>query len=134
MKNTEVRKTLVAQLYLQKKTITEIIENLTEMGCVNASGQQWSRDAIEKDIKELTSGFTEKNLDELLRLKMHKFAELEELQRIATLKGDIKNALKALDQQVELLGLAAAQRIETTHNFTPDIKQSILERLHAIKS
>ena len=127
MENTEFRKYLVRRLYLQKKTQFEIVDALTEAGCVNPSGKPWSQQLISKDIKEFEATFTEKNVEQLVEIKFKKFFELEEIQRLCIEKNDMKNALQAIKQQVELLGLNSPLRSEIS--FSTNAQDDILKKL-----
>lgn len=127
MENTEFRKYLVRRLYLQKKTKFEIVDALTEAGCVNPSGKPWSQQIISIDIKEFEATFTEKNVEQLVEIKFKKFFELEEIQRLCIEKNDMKNALQAIKQQVELLGLNSPLRSEIS--FSTNAQDDILKKL-----
>lgn len=126
MKNSDLRKYLVGKFYLLKMSQYEIINALSEVDCTN-NGKPWTQATISGDIAELESTFKEKTIDELVTIKMRKFAELETIQRLAIEKSDMKNALQAIKQQVELLGLNAPLRSEVT--FNNSAQDEILKKL-----
>lgn len=128
-----MRKLLVSRLYHQKITQAEIADQLAEMGCLNENkGKPWTAAIISKDIAELEANFREKNIEELIKIKMRLVQDLVEIHRLAIEREDYRSALQAVKQQAELLGLNAP--LKSQISFSTDIEEEIISKLDAYKA
>lgn len=84
-----------------------------EIGCINqATGEPWSLGLINKDIKTLERLWMRECAQQRDRHIARAFARLDEIYKRAWEIGDLERALKAVQQQRELLGTDAPKQIK----------------------
>lgn len=80
--------------YYQNMTMKEVSEYF---GVTVACVSQW--------MKKYEDGAFERNLDELTKLKLQKYNELQDLMNEARITGELMAARAAIETQIRLLGL-----------------------------
>lgn len=136
MKNllTETRKEMVSRLMTRKMSIRDIHQTLIDMEFFNSDGQPFSIATIGRDVQELTETLKSRTIENLIEYKVKHLNTLDELERVAWEKGNLKMVLEAVQAQIRLLGTDAPTKNENIHSFTPDIRQSILEKINGLAS
>ena len=99
------RRLKVSQLLLRGFSVREIQRGLAELRLVNPkTNAPWGLATIHADIEHLQTEYRAKAAHNTERHRATINAKLEEVQRIAWGKNDLKSILEALKQQRTLLG------------------------------
>lgn len=134
MKNllTETRKEMVSRLMTRKMTIREIHVKLIEMEFFNSNGEPFSYATIGNDVKELTETLKSRTLENLIEYKVKHLNTLDELERVAWEKGNLKMVLEAVQAQIRLLGTDAPVKTQSQITYSSDIERALYEKLNVL--
>ena len=126
------RRELVARARLRGATIREIVEGLAQAGHVNPeTGEAWSRGTIHSDLKALQSEWRRESKKAVDHHKARQLAELYEVKRQAWRDNDMQSVLRAIGQEMDLLGTEAPKRQDNL-NFdldVSDLPDDVIEKL-----
>jgi len=100
------RREAVAKLRLRGLTQREIVDKLTREGLVNPeTGQSYSIGTINADVQTLETEWRKQASADTAALKGRTLAELHEVKRAAWEENQLTTVLRAIDQEVHLMGL-----------------------------
>lgn len=107
------RRRQVANMRLRGFTQREIQMGLEELKLLNPdTGQPWSLGTVNSDIKAIEKLWQKECASSVDQHKARLFAELRAIYKRAWTLDDLERALKAVQQQRELLGTDAAKTIK----------------------
>lgn len=134
MKNllTETRKEMVSRLMTRKMTIREIHAKLIEMKFFNSNGEPFSYATIGNDVKELTETLKSRTIENLIEYKVKHLNTLDELERVAWEKGNLKMVLEAVQAQIRLLGTDAPVKTQSQITYSSDVERALYEKLNVL--
>jgi len=106
------RQRIVASARLRGLSIDDICDLLENKGVVNPqTGQPWAKHTIKCDIKDIESSWRDHMLKDVAFHRSRILAELRETKTAAWRQGKLSLVLKAIGQEVDLLGLNELDRM-----------------------
>lgn len=132
------RREMVARARLRGATQREIVAALPHIEadqggpCINPeTGEPWSLGTINSDIKALQSQWRREAKKVTEHHKARQLAELQEAKRQAWHDNDLQSVLRAIGQEMDLLGTEAPKRQDNL-NFdldVTDLPDDVIEKL-----
>jgi hypothetical protein len=111
------RRELVARARLRGATQREIVEGLKNVGCINDdTGEPWSLGTVNSDIKALQGDWRREAKKAIEHHKARQLAELQEARRQAWADNDLASVLRAIGQEMTLLGTEAPKAVKADHS------------------
>lgn len=99
------RRELVARARLRGASQREIVEGLKRIGFINPrTGEPWCLATINSDIKAIQADWRKEARQSIDKHKARQMAELQEARRQAWHDNDIGSVLRAIGQEMALLG------------------------------
>lgn len=115
------RREMVARARLRGATQREIAIGLALIGFVNPkTGEAWSPATINLDLKAIQADWRKEAVQTIGRHKARQLAELQEARRQAWHDNDIASVLRAIGQEMVLLG-TEAPKPQDNLNFNVDL-------------
>lgn len=109
------RRELVARARLRGATQREIVEGLALANCLNPdTNEPWSLGTINSDLKALQAEWRRESKKAVDHHKARQLAELNEAKRQAWHDNDLQSVLRAIGQEMDLLGTEAPKVTEVT--------------------
>ena len=109
-----LRQKVVSSAKLRGMTSADIVVFLTEQGIVNPRTEEpWSVTTINNDINFLEDKWREEMFKNITDHRSRILAEIGEAKRAAWKTGKLSLVLRAIEQEVNLLGLNELERMST---------------------
>lgn len=116
------RRELVARARLRGLSQREIVAGLAKAECVNPdTNEPWSLGTINGDIKAMQGQWRREAAKSVTTHKARQMAELAEARRQAWANNDVANVLRAIGQEMDLLGTEAPKKQEVTGKDGKDL-------------
>lgn len=107
-----LRQKTVSSARLRGMTCQQIVALLADQDIINPRTKQpWSVATISKDLKIIEEGWREETFKNISDHRSRVLAEIQEVKRTAWLSGKHSIILRAIDQEVSLLGLNELERM-----------------------
>lgn len=107
-----MRRKSVSSARLRGMTCEQIVAILSEQGIINPrTNEPWSATTIAKDLKVIEEGWREETFRAISEHRARVLAEIQEVKRSAWMAGKHSIVLRAIDQEVGLLGLNELERM-----------------------
>lgn len=113
---TARRRKAVAELRLRGMTQEEIAANLPALGITHndVALSPYTQQTISDDLAFIRASWMEAAADDLSVHRARQLAEIAEVKRLAWTKGNYGLVLKAIEDEIKLLGTAQPLKIEMT--------------------
>jgi len=106
------RRRIVSSARLRGMTLNQIHQLLIDKGVTNTHlGRPWSVSVVSKDLKVLEEQWREEMMAEISSHRARILAEIKETKTAAWRAGKLSLVLKAINQEVDLLGLNELDRM-----------------------
>ena len=107
-----LRQKVVSSAKLRGMSCEQIVALLTEQECINTrTNLPWSVSTIQQDLKRLEEQWRQETLKGISDHRARVLAEIQEVKRSAWAGGKHSIVLRALDQEIALLGLNELERM-----------------------
>lgn len=122
------RRELVARARLRGATQREIVEGLAQAGNINPdTNEPWSLGTINSDLKALQAEWRRESKKAVDHHKARQLAELQEAKRQAWHDNDMQSVLRAIGQEMDLLGTEAPKKQEVTGKNGGPVEMSVVK-------
>ena len=107
-----LRQSIVSSAKLRGMTSADIVSFLAEQGVVNpVTEEPWSITTINNDLRDIEERWKEEMLRDVSDHRARVLAEINEAKQAAWKSGKLSLVLRAIDQEVGLLGLNELERM-----------------------
>lgn len=130
-----LRQSIVSSAKLRGMTSSDIVALLSEEGVVNPlTDEPWSITTINNDLREIEERWKTEMLRDVSEHRSRVLAELNEVKMASWKTGKLSLVLRAIDQEVGLLGLNELERMGVEIALTNLLKSLPKEFADELKS